>query len=59
MEYIQLVGAESVQQAANSMREAAEQMNRAAAEFQWAVDNQKRFMDEWLQTFERVLTDHK
>ena len=54
-EYITLLGAEQVQQAANSMREAASQMQRAADYMNDTAERQRRFMDDWLARFEEVL----
>jgi hypothetical protein len=58
-EYMHLVGAEQVQSAANSMKNAAEEMQRAAANMEGSLERHRRWADDWLQTFERVLADSK
>lgn len=58
-DYVTLLGAETVQHAAHSMREAADQMKRAAAEMNDVFFRHQQFLDEWLRTFEKILTDNK
>lgn len=47
-EYMHLVGAEQVQNAANTMRSAAETMSRAASEISSALERHQRFLEDWL-----------
>jgi hypothetical protein len=58
-EYMHLVGAEQVQTAANTMREAAHAMQNAASTMDFAFQQQRNFMDDWLQRFEVVLAEYK
>jgi RecA/RadA recombinase len=58
-EYITLMGAEQVQNAARSMTHAAELMQRAASEFQGAVDRQERVLDDFLIRFAAVCDNAK
>ena len=58
-EYMHLVGAEQVQTAANSMRSAAEEMQSAARNIEGSLERHRRWADDWLQTFEKILTYNK
>lgn len=59
MEYIQLVGAEQVQHAANSISQSAETMRRVAGEIESSLHQQRQFMDDWLNRFENVLIEDR
>ena len=54
-EYVTLLGAEEVGRAASSMREAAAQMSSAASSIDWANQQQRQFMDDWLVRFEAAV----
>lgn len=54
-EYMHLVGAEDVRSAANTMSSAASEMNSAARSIDWTMEQQRRFMDDWLQRFEAIV----
>lgn len=58
-EYIHLVGAETVQHAANSMGSAAETMKRAAGEIDDTFQRQRMWLEDWLQRFENVLIEDR
>jgi hypothetical protein len=58
-EYMHLVGAEDVSRAASTMRSAAETMSSAASSIDFANQQQRQFMDDWLQRFEQVLAEHR
>ncbi len=51
MEFVSLMGSESVEKAGYTIRDAAENMNRAASNFQAVFEQHQRFMADWLQTF--------
>jgi hypothetical protein len=54
-DHITLLGAEQVQTAANTMRNAAEEMSRAASNLDYALENHRRYMDDWLSRFETII----
>ena len=54
-EYVTLLGAEEVRRAGNEMKSAAEQISQAVSWLVEAMDQQRRFQDEWLQRFEAAL----
>jgi hypothetical protein len=54
-DYVTLLGAEQVQNAASYMRSAAEEMTRAATWMEESLQRQRNFMDDWLARFEQVL----
>ncbi len=54
-DYITLLGAEEVSRAASSMRDAAETMSRAASNFDYSIQANQRFMDDWLARFEAAV----
>jgi hypothetical protein len=58
-EYITLLGAEDVSRAGHNMQSAADTMNRAFGNFDESLRAHQRFMEEWLQTFERILSEYK
>jgi len=58
-EYIHLVGAEQVQNAANSMRSTAAEMQAAVRNMEGSLERHRRWADDWLQTFEKILTDNR
>lgn len=55
-EYVTLLGAEQVQNAASTMRHAAEDMQRAASSYYETVMQQQRFMNDWLDRFEQIVS---
>lgn len=56
VDYVTLLGAEQVQSAASTMRGAADEMRSAASCISDALDTHRRAMDEWLERFERIIT---
>ena len=58
-EFITLLGAEDVQRAANRISQAATDMNQAAMNFQAALEQHQRFMDDWLWRFTETLTKQR
>jgi hypothetical protein len=54
-DYVNLIGAEDVRAAGNTMRSAADTMGSAVGSFTWALEQHQRFMDDWLQRFAAVL----
>lgn len=58
-EYVTLIGAEDVSRAGHNMASAADTMNRAAGNLDDALRRHQRFMDDWLQRFEQVLSVSK
>lgn len=54
-EYVHLIGVEQIQTAANSMRSAADEMQRAASSLDYSLQQNQRFMDDWLQRFEAAI----
>jgi hypothetical protein len=52
---IHLDGAETVSNAARTMRAASEEMSRAAMTIDCSVDRLRTFMDDWLQRFEAAV----
>ena len=58
-EYVHLVGAEQVQSAGVSIGGAAEEMRQAAMIIDSAFERHRLFMDDWLQRFEQILSEHK
>lgn len=54
--YVELIGTEQVRSAANTMVSAADQMSRAAASIDETMARHQRFLDDWLQRFEAVIT---
>jgi len=59
MEYVTLMGAEDVSRAGGRMAGAAEEMLRAANLMSESNDQQRRFMDDWLDRFRQTLEDHR
>lgn len=57
-EYMHLVGAEQVQNAARQMQSAAEETGKAAGSIAYSLEMHHRFMDDWLQRFEAALEKH-
>jgi hypothetical protein len=56
-DYVTLLGAEEVSRAGGSMREAAQTMSNAASSMAFAIEQQQRFMDDWLQRLDHVLSN--
>ena len=56
MDYVTLMGSEQVQSAGIAMRHAAEEMNRAASSIDSSLTQHQRFLDDWLQRVEAILT---
>jgi RecA/RadA recombinase len=59
MDYVTLMGAEQVKNAAREMANAAERMNQAANQINESLLRQQQFMEQWLATFEQILTNNK
>lgn len=57
-DYVTLLGAEQVSSAGHTMREAAREMQAAANSTEWALEQHRRFMDDWLSRFEAALEKH-
>lgn len=55
MQSIYLQGSEDVRSAGSAMREAAQQMNNAASSIQFTLEQNQRFLDDWLQRLEAVV----
>jgi len=55
-EYMTLLGSEQVQSAGNRMASAADQMSRAASSISDSLSQNQRFLDDWLQRLESVLS---
>jgi hypothetical protein len=53
-DYITLLGAEQVSNAASTMRGAADEMQRAATNMSAALERHERFMSQWLVDFQTV-----
>ena len=58
-QYVTLMGSEQVQSAANRMVSASEEMRRAASTIDEALSRHQRFLEDWLQRYETILTDSK
>ena len=58
-DYITLLGAEDVSKAGYNILHAADSINRAVGNFDESLRAHQRFMDEWLQTFEKILSEYK
>jgi len=56
-EYVHLVGMEGLQSAANRIKNAADEMNRAAFCYQNIFDQQRIFMNEWIERFKEILSE--
>lgn len=54
--YVTLMGAEQVQTAGHAMSRAAEQMSRAAGSIDDSLLRHQRFLDDWLQRLEQIMT---
>ena len=59
MDYVTLMGAEDVSRAGGRMSEAGNDMLRAANLMSESNDQQRRFMDDWLDRFRQTLEDHR
>jgi hypothetical protein len=59
METMVLMGAEELSRAMYSLREVAEKMQQAAGSYEFAVQQNQRFMDDWLQRFEEAIKGAK
>ena len=55
-EFIHLVGADDVRNAASRIALAADTMRHAASSLAFAFETHQRFLDDWLMRFEDVLT---
>ncbi len=55
MESMYLHGAETVERAASSMRSAAEQFSQAVSNLEAMMENQRRYMDEWIGRLEAAM----
>ena len=58
-DYMTLMGAEDVSRAGHRMVAAAEQMSRAAGTIDDSLFRHQRFLEDWLQRLEAVLTAGK
>lgn len=58
-EHITLMGAEQVETAGYAMKQAASEMNRAVSSLDGVFEQQRRFMDDWLQRLEQILAKEK
>lgn len=56
-DHITLLGAEDVRSAAHTMRAAADEMQRAAMSIDASLQQHQRFLDDWLNRLDGVLTD--
>ena len=56
-EYVTLMGAEEVSKAGYVMRDAAAKMQMAVFNLDVALEQQRRFMDDWLQRLENALKE--
>lgn len=56
---IHLIGAEQVSSAGYNMNSAASEMKRAASSIEDTLFRHQNFMTQWLQDFERILTENK
>lgn len=57
MDYVYLQGSEDVSRAGHNMQSAAEQMSRAASTMSDALDQHRRWMDEWLERLQRIMEE--
>lgn len=55
VDYMTLMGAEDVARAGSTIQSAAETMKQAAYNVDEALQQQRVFMDDWLERFERAL----
>ena len=55
-DYMTLMGSEDVNRAGYAMREAASEMSRAAGNIDSAHRDHQRFLDDWLQRLESVIS---
>ena len=56
-DYVTLLGAEQVSSAGSQMSRAADRMQSAASSIDQSLFQHQRFMDDWLQRFEAILTE--
>jgi len=56
-EYIHLIGAEDIRNAAVSMRQAADDMKCAANSISETFISQRNYMDEWIGRFENAVKE--
>lgn len=54
-DYMTLLGAEQVSNAAGTMSNAADKMQRAASEIGYAFERHQRFLEQWLIDFRDVV----
>jgi hypothetical protein len=59
MEYVYLQGSEDVQRAGNNIASSASLMQSASNNIMGALEQNQRFMTEWLDRFETVLKENK
>lgn len=57
--YINLLGAESVQSAGHAIARAASDMQQAAGSIDSSLHSFKMFMEDWLVRFQQTLEKHK
>lgn len=58
MEYVHLVGAESVSSAGVQMRQAADEFKQAASNIAYALQQHQSFLDNWLTRLDEILSSH-
>lgn len=54
-DYITLMGAEQVANAAHTVRSAADEMSRAASNLDGSLMQHQRFLDDWLMRSQQIL----
>lgn len=54
-DYVTLMGAEQVSNAAHTMKSAAHEMQNAAGSIAHAFDMHHRWMEDWLQQFQQIV----
>lgn len=59
MEYINLLGSETVQSAGIKMRYAADEIHRSVSLFADTLVQQRHFMDDWLLRLAQVLEENR
>jgi len=59
MDSIHLQGSEEVRRAASAMNEAAQKMQQAAGSMEYALLQNQRFLDDWLNRLQSVLEARK
>lgn len=55
MDHIYLQGSDSVERGGHAMQRAAQEMDQAARNIEGALERHQRFMDDWLDRYQRIL----